>query len=113
MTHREQELPTIVCGDFNILEKPHITPLSWIFGGSVVDALLYRRERTTIEKHFVEHSLHNVLRGKVTHTISQSQLDHILVSDSLTVQNAKVISSKYGSDHHPIFVEITSRQRKQ
>lgn len=106
MVKRDATRPTIVCGDFNILEKPHITPLNWILGGRVSDALLYGRERTHIEKRFVEHELLNPLRGKMTHPLSRSQLDHILVSHSFSIKNAEVISDRAGSDHHPIYIEV-------
>jgi len=104
--HYDQNIPTIICGDFNILEKPHITILNWLFGGKVSDALSYRRERTHIEERFVEHSLTNALRGKVTHPLSQSQLDHILVSHEFVIKNAEVLKDRRGSDHHPIRVEV-------
>ncbi|MFA6415096.1 MAG: endonuclease/exonuclease/phosphatase family protein [Candidatus Paceibacterota bacterium] len=107
MTKRSASQPTIVCGDFNILEKRHITPLNWILGGSVSDALLHNRERTHIEKRFVEHQLQNPLSSKMTHTLSRSQLDHILVSNSFVVKNAAVLPDRIGSDHHPIRVEIS------
>lgn len=106
MLEHNKARPTIVCGDFNILEKPHITPLNWILGGRVTDILLYGRERLTIEKRFVEHELHNPLRGKVTHPLSQSQLDHILVSHVFSIKNTEVIRDRIGSDHHPIRAEV-------
>ena len=106
MLERNPSKPTIVCGDFNILEKPHITPLNWILGGRITDALYYRRERTTIEKRFVEHQLVNTLRDTVTHPLSRSQLDHILVSNTFSIKQAEVLSDRVGSDHHPIRVEI-------
>lgn len=106
MIRRDPTRPTIVCGDFNTLEKPHITPLNWILGGRVSDALLFRRERTHIERHFLEHALTNPLYGGITHTISQSQLDHILVSHSFAIKNALVLPDRFGSDHHPVRVEI-------
>lgn len=107
MAKRDASRPTIVCGDFNILEKPHITPISWLLGGKMSDMLLYRRERTVINKRFVEHELINPLAGGVTHPLSQSQLDHILVSSSLSIKNASVLRDRIGSDHHPICVEIS------
>lgn len=106
MAAQEPERPTIVCGDFNILERAHITPLNWLFGGRVSDALRCRRERTLIEERFVAHELTNPLRGSVTHPLSSSQLDHILVSHSLFIKNAVVISDRVGSDHHPICLEV-------
>ncbi len=98
---------TVVCGDFNILESPLITILNWLFGGRARDALFYRRERTRIEEQFATHGLHNALRGKVTYPLARSQLDHILVSRSFSIKNATVIPDRFGSDHHPICVELT------
>ncbi len=105
MLNRDKK-PTIVCGDFNILEKPHIAPLNWLMGGRFSDSLLYRRERTHVERRFVEYELTNALRGKLTHPLSRSQLDHILVSRSFSIKNAEVIPNRIGSDHHPIRVEL-------
>jgi len=107
MLEHNSSKPTIVCGDFNTLEKPHITPLNWFLGSPLRDALLYRRERTTIEKHFAEHELVNPLYGGITHSLSQSQLDHILVSHSFSIQNADILPDRMGSDHHPIHIEIS------
>ncbi len=106
MVKRDPMRPTVVCGDFNILESPHITPLNFFLGGRLGDALLYHRERTRIERHFVEHELTNPLRGTVTHPFSQSQLDHILVSKTLSIKNAEVLKDRIGSDHCLIRVEL-------
>ena len=106
MLERDPTLPTIVCGDFNILESPHITPLNWIMGGTMRDMFFSSAERTHIEKRFVEHSMTNALRGSVTHPLSKSQLDHILVSHDFSIKNASVLPSRTGSDHHPILVEV-------
>ena len=107
MAERDPSRPTIVCGDFNTIEAPHISILNWILGGKVSDAFLHRRERTNINKHFVQHELNNTLEGSITHQLSRSQLDHILVSHSFSIKNASVLSDRIGSDHHPIFVETT------
>jgi len=107
MLERDPSRATIVCGDFNIMEAPHITPLNWLLGGHLSDALLYRRERAQIEKRFFAHELVNPLHGGITHPLSQSQLDHILVSNSFSIQNADILLDRMGSDHHPIQVEIS------
>ncbi len=106
MVERDPARPTIVCGDFNTIQAPHISILNWILGGRISDAALYNRERTHLERRFVEHALTNALIGGITHPLSQSQLDHILVSHSFTIKNAEVLPDRIGSDHHPICVEI-------
>lgn len=106
MAERDQPKPTIVCGDFNTIEAPHISILNWILGGKVSDVFFHRRERIEINKHFVQHELVNTLEGFITHPLSRSQLDHILVSHTFTIKNASVLPDRFGSDHHPIFVEI-------
>jgi len=106
MVEHNSGRPSIVCGDFNILEKPHITPLNWILGGRISDAFLYHHERTHIEEHFLQHSLTNPLYGGLTHTLSQSQLDHILVSHTFSIKHATIFPDRIGSDHHPIHVEV-------
>ena len=106
MAERDPSRPTIVCGDFNTIEAPHISILNWILGGKISDAFLHRRERTNINKHFVQHELTNTLAGSITHSLSRSQLDHILVSHSFSIKNASVLPDRIGSDHHPIRVEI-------
>lgn len=110
LVERDRARPGIVCGDFNILESPKITLLNWLLGGRAGDTLLWTRERTHIEKRFVSHELSNPLRGKNTHPLSRSQLDHILVSHSFSVKDAHVIPDRIGSDHHPICVEIVYPQ---
>lgn len=107
LVNRDQNYPTIVCGDFNILEAPHITTLNWLLGGRLHDSLFYRSERNHFEKRFIAYKLINALRGKITHNLSRSQLDHILVSNSFSIKNAEVIPNNFGSDHHPIRVEIS------
>lgn len=106
MMQRDATRPTIVCGDFNTIEAPHMSILNWILGGKVSDAFLHRRERTDINKHFVQHELINTLAGSITHQLSRSQLDHILVSNSFTIKNTEVLEDRIGSDHHPIRVEV-------
>lgn len=106
MAERDPSRSTIVCGDFNTIEAPHISILNWILGGKVSDAFLHKRERTNINKRFVQHELVNMLAGSITHQLSRSQLDHILVSHTFTIKNSSVLPDRVGSDHHPIKVEV-------
>lgn len=105
MADHDTSRPAIICGDFNILEASSITILNWLLGGSLRDALLHRRERTSIEERFVAYELANPLRSEITHPLSRSQLDHILVSRSFSIKKATVLPDRVGSDHHPIVVE--------
>lgn len=107
MAERDPSVHTVVCGDLNTLEKPHIAALNWLLGGHASDALFYRRERTIMEKRFFEHGLSNPLLGRKTHGLSRSQLDHILVSHELSVEQAEVVRERHGSDHHPIRAVVT------
>lgn len=106
MLARDLALPTIVCGDFNILESPKSSVLNWLLGGRLSDAIWYLRERTVIEERFVAHELTNTHRNLRTHRLSRSQLDHILLSKHLRARRATVIPERCGSDHNPIRAEI-------
>ncbi len=110
MIERTPGRPTIVCGDFNIIESPRVSILNWAFGGSIMDALRYSRERTTIEKHFVKYELTNPLAGSRTHPLSRSQLDHILLSRHLSATSARVLPERHGSDHRPICVRVLEQK---
>lgn len=105
MDHRDPATRSIVCGDFNVLEHARVTLLNWLLGGRPRDIFAWYRERAVIEKRFGEFALQNPLRGKPTQTISHSQLDHILVPNTLRVSKAEVLPDRAGSDHHPIFIE--------
>jgi endonuclease/exonuclease/phosphatase family metal-dependent hydrolase len=106
MLERDRAIPMIVCGDFNVLEAPHITPLNWILGGKVSDMLLFRRERGDMERRFGMHEVVNALRGAVTHPFSRSQLDHVLCSRHFAVRSAQALADPHGSDHRPVRAEL-------
>lgn len=107
MANHDARRPAVVCGDFNILQAPHINILNWFFGDSFLSTLLFRRERVHIEKRFAVYALANPLRGSVTHPFSRSQLDHILVSPYFSIKDVDVIRDRRGSDHCPIMAVVT------
>lgn len=108
MAERDSMLPTIVCGDFNTLESRRIAILSWLLGGPLHESIFWRRERAYMQNRFAAHELQNPLRGQVTHPLSQSQLDHILVSRHFTVSQATTSQDSVGSDHRPVFARISN-----
>ncbi len=67
----------------------------------------WHRERKQAEARFRDVRLKNPLRGRVTHGFSRSQLDHILVPEDVKVLRAEVVRKTYGSDHHPVLVEVS------
>ncbi len=107
MLHHDLTKSHIICGDFNIVEYPHVATLNWLLGGEVSDALLYKRERNFIENYFTKRQLLNPLRGSITHPFSRSQLDHILVTHSFSIKSTSVLSDRIGSDHCIIRVETS------
>ncbi len=102
----DHALPTLICGDFNVLESRRIAPLYWLLGGLLSETLFWRRERARMEERFAARDLANPLRGQVTHPTSRSQLDHILCSKHFAVNSAQVVKNRHGSDHHPIITEL-------
>lgn len=97
---------TVLCGDFNILETFYISVLNWMLGGKISDWFLYRNERKNIELYFKQLGFLNPFRNKVTHPVSQSQLDHIVVPQGCNVMRSSVMTNRFGSDHRPIYVEV-------
>ena len=106
MAHYDDTAHQIICGDFNIVEFPHVTLLNWLLGGPVLDALLFKRERHHVEKMFNAHGFQNPLVGHITHPFSQSQLDHILVPHTFSPKSVAVLSDRFGSDHAIVRVEV-------
>lgn len=106
MIEHDNSINQVVCGDFNILEAPHITILNFFLGGSIFDFLFFRKERVDIEGLFSKYGFTNLLKGKVTHPLSRSQLDHILVSKGFKVVSVSVIKDRFGSDHAPVTAEL-------
>ena len=96
----------ILCGDFNVIESPKVSVISWAHGGTVLDTLLWKRERAELERRFVHYRLVNPHQSQVTHPFSRSQLDHILLSGHIKIKTSGVMEDPTGSDHLPIFVEL-------
>ncbi len=107
LAERSGTFPSVVCGDFNTLESSRVTVINFLLGGSLADAFLLKRERAFMERRFAHYyGLVNPLRGRSTHEISHSQLDHILVPQSWHVERAHVMHNRFHSDHNPVFLDV-------
>ena len=106
--HMEPLQPSVVCGDFNIIEHPPLKVLNWLLGSSIGEAMPWYPERDIIEEKFAAQGLRNPLRGMTTHPFSRSQLDHILVTSDLHVEHARVEEKRYGSDHALVGVTLST-----
>ncbi|HWH07167.1 MAG TPA: endonuclease/exonuclease/phosphatase family protein [Candidatus Paceibacterota bacterium] len=106
MKFRKPETPTIIGGDFNVIESPPHKIISWLLGSPVREALPWYPERAVFEERFRKHGFKNPHRAQVTHNFSRSQLDHILISKDLKTTRAWVHPDLHGSDHYPVGVEI-------
>ncbi len=107
-SHMNKAYPTMVCGDFNIIDQPLQKSFSWLLGSSIREALPWYPERRRMEQQFDGLGLKNVLRGKKTNTRFANQLDHILVPKEFSVTAAGVCENSFGSDHYPVYVTIKS-----
>jgi len=104
---RDAAMPSIVCGDFNITDSYLASPIGWFFGGTMLDALFPWRERVSAEMFYADLGFTNPLRGMVTHPSTRTQLDHILVPEHMPVLARGVHTTRAGSDHRPVWVEVT------
>lgn len=109
--HNIDTKEVIVCGDFNILDTLYISLFNWLLGGTFSEWLLYKKERKVMSTLWKKHSLKNPLTGTITHPVSCSQLDHILVQEGRRVVGASVSKSRYGSDHCPIKIVLEKRAK--
>jgi endonuclease/exonuclease/phosphatase family metal-dependent hydrolase len=98
--------PVIVCGDFNIFDAPLIKIYNLFLGAPFAQGMPWYPERALFEGRFRKHGLVNPLKGQMTHRVSRSQLDHILVSHELRVTDMAVEADTHGSDHNPIWITL-------
>lgn len=105
--HIEPNRPTVVGGDFNVVEFGPMKILNWLLGGPLKEGMPWFPERNLFEERFKEAGLLNPLRGHITHQFSRSQLDHLLITKDLVARDIRVESETHGSDHRPIAITIT------
>lgn len=106
LSHVKRGRPTVIGGDFNVIERPILKILAWLLGSPVQEGLPWYPERSLFEERFVLNGFQNPLRSRITHGFSKSQLDHVLVSQDLPVADYWVHTDLHGSDHYPVAVEL-------
>lgn len=106
MRHVRPGMPTVIAGDFNVIEYGPAKFWNLFLGAPFTEALPWFPERRLFEERFERSGFTNPHRRLVTHGFSKSQLDHILVSKEVRVRRAWVDSKLYGSDHYPVGVEL-------
>lgn len=102
-------VPTVICGDLNVLEGLFGRAGNLLFCGSIRHAL-FLTERRSFNKRLREKGLVNPLAGRKTH--KAGQLDHILYNlfmGRLTISTRKVYDESFGSDHNPVSVTLELR----
>lgn len=108
--HVEPNRPSVIAGDFNVVEFGPMKILNWLLGGPLTEGMPWYPERDLFEERFKAAGFLNPLRGHITHHFSRSQLDHILVTKDLVATDAAVERTTHGSDHRPISVSIARAQ---
>lgn len=106
MKYVKPTMPTIIGGDFNVIEHPGMKIINWILGAPIHEAFPWYPERALFEERFRRYGFKNPHRDKITHKFSQSQLDHILITHDLSTKSAWVLPDLHGSDHYPVGVEL-------
>lgn len=106
LKHVEAGKPTVIGGDFNVIEHPAMKVINWLLGAPFQEALPWYPERALFEERFRRHGFKNPHRKKITHGFSKSQLDHILITNDLMAKSAWVLPDLHGSDHYPVGVEL-------
>lgn len=107
--HIEPNQPTVIGGDFNVIEFGPMKILNWLLGAPLKEGMPWYPERDLFEDRFKEAGFLNPLRGRITHQASRSQLDHILITKDLAATDVNVIRKTHGSDHRPVSVTIEAR----
>jgi endonuclease/exonuclease/phosphatase family metal-dependent hydrolase len=96
---------TIICGDFNSFATPILNALvGLVYRYSFKEYFIREYDLLT---HFArEHHLQVGYDKQVTHPLSRTHLDHILVPEMWSVKDAAIYKNRYGSDHRLMTVEV-------
>lgn len=99
--------PTVICGDFNIVDSRLVNLLSgWARGFRLPDYLVSERKR--FETMVKRYHMVNIFRGSPTWATRYPalQFDHIIVPNTMTVKTHFVAKKRYGSDHRMLCADI-------
>lgn len=107
MGHVQPGTPTVIAGDFNVVEYPPMKLINWLLGAPLKEGMPWYPERHLFEQRFADAGFVNPLRGTTTHPFSRSQLDHILVSSDICASEPRAYTDRHGSDHQLVSVAIS------
>jgi endonuclease/exonuclease/phosphatase family metal-dependent hydrolase len=97
-------LDNFICGDLNIYAHPLLNLwIGWLMGFKPHEYFI--NERHMMEQIFAQNGLQNPHRRLITYPKYRLQLDHILSPVKRPVV-ARVLKSKFGSDHQPIEIVL-------
>jgi endonuclease/exonuclease/phosphatase family metal-dependent hydrolase len=107
LKNTDQSIPTIYCGDFNIIDNRFFNlATGWARGFKKKDYLV--DERRAFQKICDKHNITNIFKGNSTSIFKHPllQLDHILIPPSLSVVKKFISRKRFGSDHRMLFAVL-------
>ncbi len=109
-----QEIPTIFCGDFNVVDSNWFNRITgWLRGFDSHDYKI--NERQAFESLYKDAHLVNVFHGQSTMFFRKPllQLDHILTPKNAIVIHSEIAKDMYGSDHRMLLLDFTMPENGQ
>lgn len=96
---------TVLCGDFNTFGTPFLNAfVGLVYGYSWKEYLI--EEYDLLANFAKEHRLQFSCGRQITHPLSRTQLDHILVPEHWRVKSSALYKNRCGSDHRLMAAEV-------
>jgi len=100
-------IPTILAGDFNIVDNPFFNLITgWVRGFHVPEYFI--NERKAFERMVAHHGYTNIFRKRSTSITNHPllQFDHILIPKDAHVTYHIIEKKRFGSDHRMLLADI-------
>lgn len=96
---------TILCGDFNTFGTPFLNAfVGLVYGYSLREYLI--EEYDLLTNFAKKYRLQFSCGRQITHPLSRTHLDHILVPEHWRIKSSALYKNRYGSDHRLMAVEV-------